>query len=159
MPLNHVISSSGLADLILILTSDSFIRKEKNTLTSGILNLVCSLLSYIHILYVRLFEGILITWDLQAAISSHSLFGCWNAEERYYVLLWYGCVCLFFFCVGCQEGELKARLCIVLQSAQSIWTTKRNERIIRGWCIKWLHCCVFFFAGDKNTECILHSAK
>lgn len=54
-------------------------------------------------------------------------------------------------CFSCQLPELKARLCIVLQSARPIWTTERNEKFIKGWCIKWLHC--FSLQGWDHWVC------
>lgn len=81
--------------------------------------------------------------------SSNKLgFLIWMLECRG-VIMCAAAVRLCVFCVGCQEGELKARLCIVLQSVQSIWTTKRNETIVKAWCIKCLHCCVYSLPGIR----------
>ena len=117
MPLNHVISSSGLADLILISTSDSIKRK---TLKRGILNFVSTVLSYICILYLIHLLTFLSSETYKQNKLKFPTSACWNGRGMILCA-----VTLVFLCVGCQKGELKVGPPKVQQSVQSIWTTKK----------------------------------
>lgn len=113
MPLNHVISSSGLTDLILIhpvrWPRVAYVEEKKQNIEFSIA------LNVSRVLY-ETFKGVLITQGQKVELSQlpHMDAGM----QRTDIFLRHSGVSI---CVtGCQKRELKAQLCIVLQSSRSI---------------------------------------
>lgn len=122
MPLNHVISSSGLVDLILIhpiwRLHVVLHVKEKNALKKLNIEFGMALVIW-HVLYETL-KGVLISQGRKAELSQLPYMDV--GMQRSDIILRSGGVSI---CVAdCKEGQLKARLCIVLQSGRSIWAKK-----------------------------------
>lgn len=112
MPLNHVISSSGSADLILthaIRRLHVLPVEEKR-----ILNLVSLII--LHVLHEAL-KGVLIAQGRKTELSQLPYMDA--GMQRSDIVL--RCSAVSICVAGCQERELKARLCIVPQSSRSIW--------------------------------------